>query len=136
MNRRGVVPALRVSSIFSVRPARFSRPTRQAKLVMLGLIAVLFCGVPAAAQNTTSPEVKSTNRSLASTPVHRSHERADDDVPLIFLAIVGLGALTLAHTRPTPVRGSPAGSFYAGKNEPARKELPEHAAAPTASVAR
>ncbi len=128
-DRRKALPAPCDFAIFRRRRVCSLRSSRLAVFVVVGLAVTLFGDASALAKNPLSSELKSTNRVQASAPVHRPHVTSDEDVPLIFLAIIGLGALTLAHTRPTPPRSVPAGSFCAGKNEPGGKDLPESAAA-------
>ncbi len=67
----------------------------------------------------------SADRVPAAVRPHR--EKVGDEVPLLFLGIMGLGALALSHTRPSSNVAGPMRESYAGKNGASRKELPENA---------
>jgi hypothetical protein len=86
------------------------------------LASLLFCGT--IARNDASSEGKS-QQVTASAAVSQHHNSArSEEVPLLFLAILGLAGLALSQTRPEPNDGERAGPFRAGKKVNRRQELP------------
>jgi len=94
--------------------------------LVIGAVAVLFsffcCGALA-----ESVPVSEGKTNLATVPSHSNqsrHSHAEEGVPLLFLAVLGLGGLALSQTRPTERQGQRAGSLCAGKNVARGQELP------------
>jgi len=83
-----------------------------------------FFGGGALAESTSVSEGKQHFATAPSslTQLHRSNR--SDEVPLLFLAVLGLGGLALSQTRPTERPGQRAGSLCAGKNVARGQELP------------
>lgn len=104
----------------------------------LGFLAI-FLSVTAATQDPAPSEVKSP---AAPAPGHfaaaaRHHHSSDEEaIPLLFLALMGLAALALSQTRPSPQRANQAGSICAGKNVARGQELPENEPMPDGVATR
>jgi hypothetical protein len=94
--------------------------------LVIGAMAVLFsffcCG--ALAETAPVSEGKTHLASVPSNSAETRHSRASDDIPLLFLAVLGLGGLALSQTRPTERPGQRPGSLCAGKNVARGQELP------------
>ncbi len=95
----------------------------------LTLLAAAFShGDPA--QNPLDSEGKmyfDSTAERASTATRHHHGSDDDEIPLLFLALMGLGALTLSQIRPSEIKTPPVDVFDAGKNVDCGQELPETA---------
>ncbi len=111
------------------------------RLLLVGALAFLaiFLSVTAVTQDPASSEVKSpagpaANRAGAAARHHHSSD--EESIPLLFLALMGLAALTLSQMRPSPRNASPAGPICAGKNVADGQELPETGAVPDGVVTR
>ncbi len=105
------------------------------RLLLVGALAfpVIFLSVTAVTQDPAPPEVKLTIDPAANhrEARFRSHHSSDEEeIPLLFLALMGLAALTLSQTRPSSPRPPQTGPNCAGKNVAPGQELPETAAVP------
>jgi hypothetical protein len=111
------------------------------RLLVVGAVAFLaafLCG-STAAQNSAAPEVKSQAAPSANRPVAaaRHHHSSDEEaIPLLFLALMGLAALTLSQIPPTSESRPRASSTCAGKNVAPGQELPETATVPNGIATR
>jgi hypothetical protein len=104
--------------------SRFA-PILNRPLVIGGLtVLASFVGCGALARSAPVPEGKQQLAPASSdlAPSHRSDR--SDDIPLLFLAAIGLGGLALSQTRPTERPGQRPGSLCAGKNVARGQELP------------
>jgi hypothetical protein len=124
----GAMPASCHSITFPPRTSRVFRFRNRWFAVAASILLAAFLGSSAMADNPSSPEVKAglAAHAPAAARAHRAPVR--DDIPLLFLAIMGLGMLTLSHTRPSSKRAQQNGSLCAGKNVATGKELPENVA--------
>ncbi len=111
------------------------------RLLLVGALAFLaiFLSVTAVTQDPSSLEVKSpidpaVNR--AGATAHHHHSSDEENIPLLFLALMGLAALTLSQTRPSSERAPQAGPICAGKNVAPGQELPETVAVPQGVAVR
>jgi hypothetical protein len=111
------------------------------RLLVVGAVAFLaafLCGSAAAQDSSTSevkpPVVSAVNRPAAAARHHHSSD--EEAIPLLFLALMGLAALTLSQTRPSSDYRSRTGSSCAGKNVAPGQELPETAAVPDGVTVR
>ncbi len=111
------------------------------RLLLVGALAFLavFLSVTAVTEDPASSEVKSPVDPAANPAGTAARHRSSSDeeaIPLLFLALMGLAALTLSQTRPSSERAAQAGSICAGKNVAPGQELPETGAVPDGVAAR
>jgi hypothetical protein len=117
---RGPVPSARVRRIVSPLDFLFNRP------FLIGVAAVLaslfYCRALA-----QTPALSEVNPSHSITKVIQPHQEASansDDVPVLFLAVLGLAGLALSQTRPSSEPAHREVVFRAGKNGVRGQELP------------
>ena len=129
VDRRG---ARRLSPFWAV-PARFLKGIVSSRYHPLyaaaALLLAAFLSSAAPRNHRPFSEGKPPAAATAVALSRHRHAAGDEDVPLLFLVVMGVGALALSHTRPSTGRGAQMRALDAGKNGAARKELPEHATA-------
>jgi hypothetical protein len=116
----------------------FNRPLLIGAATVLA--SLLFCGT--LVQNDASSEGNSQQVTPSAEVSRQHHSARSEEVPLLFLAILGLAGLALSQTRPEPKDGERAGPFRAGKKVNRRQELPAikppqpHLVLPSGVIAR
>jgi hypothetical protein len=135
VGRPGTAPRAAISATAPQLASRRSPLLQRLFLMGVLILVTAFVYGSAIAQNSSFSEEKTPFATAAEqAKIHSRHqpESRDDGVPLLFLALLGLGAVALSQTRPTPAKPSPTGSFCAGKNVSGGQELPETKEAPSA----